>query len=64
MDTSSTQTYSYLPASWAGDTHEETNILPIGNQEEKGERFLNRCTDSLGTMQVLIAKYLSDEGPY
>ena len=64
MDASLTQTYSYLPASWAGDTHEETDVLPIGDREEKGERFLNRRTDSLGTMQVLIAKYLSDEGPY
>ena len=26
-----TQTYSFLPASWAGDTHEETDILPIGD---------------------------------
>ena len=30
-----TQMYSFLPASWAGDTHEETDFLPIGNQEEK-----------------------------
>ena len=63
-DASSTQTYSYLPASWVGDTHEETDILPIGNQEEKGERFLDYHTGSLGTMQVLMAKYLADEGPY
>ena len=30
-----TQTCSFLPASWAGDTHEETNFLPIGDREEK-----------------------------
>ena len=34
-DASPTQTYSFLPASWAGDTHEETNVLPIGDREEK-----------------------------
>ena len=60
MDASSTRTYSFLPASWAGDTHEETNILPIGNQEEKGKGLLNHHADSLGTMQVLKAKYLAD----
>ena len=59
-DASSTQTYSFLPASWEGDTHEETDILPIGDQEEKGKGLLNRRTDSLGTMQVLRAKYLAD----
>ena len=32
-----TQTYSFLPASWTGDTHEETDFLPIGNREEKEE---------------------------
>ena len=36
-DASLTQTYSFLPASWAGDTHEETDILPIGDQEEMGQ---------------------------
>ena len=30
-----TRMYSFLPASWAGDTHEETDFLPIGNREEK-----------------------------
>ena len=30
-DARSIQTYSFLPASWAGDTHKETNFLPIGN---------------------------------
>ena len=30
-DTSPTQMYSSLPASWAGDTHEETNVLPMGD---------------------------------
>ena len=59
-DASSTQTYSFLPASWAGDTHKETNILPIGDQEEKGKGLLNCRTDSLGTMQVLRARYLAD----
>ena len=36
-DARPTQTYSFLPASWAGDTHEETDFLPIGDQEEKGK---------------------------
>ena len=36
-DASLTQMYSFLPASWAGDTHEETDILPIGDREEKGK---------------------------
>ena len=60
-DASPTQMYSFLPASWVGDIHEETDVLPIGDQEEKGKRLLNHCTDSLGTMQVLVAKYLADE---
>ena len=33
----STQTYSFLPASWTGNTHEETDFLPISDREEKGE---------------------------
>ena len=53
-----TQTYSFLPASWAGNTHEETDFLPIGDREEKEEWLLNRRTDSLETIQVLVAKYL------
>ena len=61
-DASLTQTYSFLPASWAGDTHKETDVLPIGDQEEKGKGLLNHRTDSLETMQVLMAKYLADEG--
>ena len=36
-DARPTQMYSFLPASWTGDTHEETDFLPIGNQEEKGD---------------------------
>ena len=36
-DASPTQTYSFLPASWAGDIHEETDILPIGDRAEKGK---------------------------
>ena len=48
-DASPTQMYSYLPTSWAGDTHEETDFLPIGIREEKEEQCLNRRTDSLGT---------------
>ena len=36
-DASPTQMYSFLPASWVGDTHEETDFLPIGNQEEQEE---------------------------
>ena len=53
--------YSFLPASWAGNTHKETDVLPIGDQEEKGKGLPNRRTDSLGTMQVLRAKYLADK---
>ena len=52
------QTYSFLPASWTGDTHEETDFLPIGDREEKDVRLLNCRTDNLGTRQVLVAKYL------
>ena len=33
------QTYSFLPASWVCDTHEETDFLPIGDQEERGNDF-------------------------
>ena len=29
-----TQTFSFLPASWVGDTHEETDVLPISDREE------------------------------
>ena len=58
-DASLTQMYSFLPASWAGDTHEKTDFLPIGDREEK-ERCLNRRTDSLEVMQVLMVKYLAD----
>ena len=49
-DASLTLTYSFLPASWVGDTHEETNFLPISNREEKEEQCLNRRTDSLEAM--------------
>ena len=35
-DASLTQMYSLLPASWVGDTHKETDVLPIGDQEEMG----------------------------
>ena len=55
-DASLLQTYSFLPASWAGDAHEETDFLPIGDREE--EEYLNRRTDSLVAMLVLMAKYL------
>ena len=34
-DARSIQTYSFLPASWVGNTHEETDFLPIGDREEK-----------------------------
>ena len=57
-DARPTQTYSFLPASWAGDTHEETDFLPTGDQEEKEKWLLNRRTDSLEMVQVLVAKYL------
>ena len=56
------QTYSFLPASWVGDTHEETDVLPIGDQEGKRKQLLNHRTDSLRAMQVLMTKYLADEG--
>ena len=36
-DASPTQTYSFPPASWVGDTHEETDVLPISDQEEIGQ---------------------------
>ena len=35
-DASLTQTYSFLPTFWAGDTHEETDFLPIGDLRRKG----------------------------
>ena len=57
-DASSDMTHSFLPASWAGNTHEETNVLPIGNREEEEKCFLNRHTDSLETRQVLYDKVL------
>ena len=57
-DASLTRTYFFLPASWEGDTHEETDFLPISDREEKEERLLNRRTDSLETIQVLVTKYL------
>ena len=42
-----TQTYSFLPASWTGDTHEETDFLPIGDREEKNIGLLSHRTDNL-----------------
>ena len=57
-----TQMYSFLPASWVGDTHEETDFLPIGDREVKEGRLLVRHSDSLETVQVLVAKYFVDEG--
>ena len=53
-----TQTYSFLPASWVGDTHQETNFLPIGDREVKERQLLVHRIDSLETVQVLVAKYL------
>ena len=50
--------YSFLPASWVGDTHEETDVLPIGNQEERNGQCLNCRSDNLEIVQVLMAKYL------
>ena len=52
-----TQTYSFLPASWTGDAHEETDFLPIDNREEKDMLLLNRRVDNPGTKRVLMAKY-------
>ena len=57
-DTRLTQTYSFLPASWAGDAHEETDFLPIGDREVEKGRLLVRRTDSLEAIQVLVAEYL------
>ena len=34
-DASLLRTYFFLPASWVGDTHEETDFLPIGDREAK-----------------------------
>ena len=56
-DASWSRTYSFLPASWAGDAHEETDFLPIGDREEKEGRCLNRRSGGLAAMQVLMAKY-------
>ena len=46
-DARPTRTYSFLPASWTGDTHEETDFLPIGDREEKSIGLLSRHTDNL-----------------
>ena len=56
-----TQTYSFLPASWTGDTHEETDFLPISDREGKSIELLDRRTDSLESWRVLVAEYL-DKG--
>ena len=58
---SPTRSYSFLPASCVGNTHEETDFLPIGNREEKEGQSLNRHTDSLEMMRVLYDKVLADE---
>ena len=55
-DARPTQTYSFLPASWMGDTHEETDFLPIGDREEKGMRLLDRRTDNPETRRVLLGR--------
>ena len=57
-DASSDTMYSFLPASWVGDTHEETDVLPIGNREERWKCPLNRRTDSPGVRQVPYGKVL------
>ena len=56
-DASSTRTYSFLPTSWMGDAHEETDFLPVGDREEKSMRLLDRRTDNLETRRILVAKY-------
>ena len=61
-DASSTPTYSFLPASWVGDAHGETDFLPIGDREETGGTILNRRTDSLRAELVPVARNLADEG--
>ena len=53
--------YSFLPASWAGNTHEETDFLPIGDREEKGKRLLDRCTDSSRDEASTCDKVLADK---
>ena len=35
-DASLTQTYSFLPTFWAGDTHEETDFLPMSGSGRQG----------------------------
>ena len=57
-----TWTYSFLTASWAGDAHEETDFLPIGDQEEKEEQCLNRRTDSFRDGTSTYDKVLADKG--
>ena len=49
-----TWTYTFLPASWVGDTHVETDILPIGDWVEMGWVTLLNChTDSPGQYKPL-----------
>ena len=45
-----------------GDTHEETDFLPLGDREEQEEQLLNCHTDSLETVLVLYDKELAGEG--
>ena len=60
-DARSIQTYSFLPASWAGDTHEETDFLPIGNREEKEKQLLDHRTDSSRGEASTCDKALADK---
>ena len=57
-DASPTQMYSFLPASWVGDTHKETDILPIGSQEEMGWATTRPSYWQPKAMQVLMLKNL------
>ena len=54
-DASLTQTYSFLPASWVGDTHEETDFLPIGDREAK-ECLNRRSVDDTSTYGKVLSK--------
>ena len=57
-DASSTRVYSFLPASRVGDTHEETDVLPISDQEETRWTTTRPSCWQPRTMQVLMSKNL------
>ena len=61
-DASPTQMYFFLPASWVGNTHKETDVLPIGDQEEY-EQQVSCHYRQLKTRQALIGEEL-DSGDF